>query len=161
MASVRDATEDDLEALAAIYRAAEGSVRAALGAGEVSGDDVLVAWLGERMAARAASEVARWLVAVEHGERVGYVELAPPDELAAIYVAPAHWGTGVARALHAAAIDHLRACGAAAAHLWVLEGNARARRFYEREGWRLAEGRRPLPFRAVELALVRYRRPLA
>jgi GNAT superfamily N-acetyltransferase len=155
--NVRDATEDDVEALAAIYRAAEGYVREALGAGEVSGDDVLVTWLGERMGARGASAVARWLIAVEQGECVGYVELAAPDELAAMYVVPPRWGTGVGRALHAAAVEHLRACGLPAAHLWVIEGNARARRFYEREGWRLVDGRRPLPFRDVELALVRYR----
>ena len=160
MVNVRDATEDDVEALAVIYRAAEGHVREALGAGDVSGDEVLVAWLGERMA-RGASAVARWLIAVEQGERVGYVELAVPDELAAMYVVPARWGTGVARALHAAAVAHLRTCGLPAAHLWVIEGNARARRFYEREGWRATDERRPLAFREVELALVRYRRPLA
>ena len=29
----------------------------------------------------------------------------------------------------------MRASGASGAHLWVLEANARARRFYERRGW--------------------------
>jgi hypothetical protein len=46
--------------------------------------------------------------------------------------------------------------GAAAASLWVVEANARARRFYEREGW-VANGRsRETPLGPRE---VRYRRP--
>ncbi len=56
--------------------------------------------------------------------------------LEAMYVLPAAWGSGLADRLHAAALDQLRAHGAVRARLWVLELNGRARRFYERHGWR-------------------------
>ena len=45
---------------------------------------------------------------------------------------PERWGSGVADALHDAA---LAALGCAEVKLWVLEENARARRFYEKRGW--------------------------
>ena len=53
-----------------------------------------------------------------------------------MYVLPAAWGGGLANDLHAAALDQLRAHGAVRARLWVLALNGRARRFYERHGWR-------------------------
>ncbi|MEU6077350.1 GNAT family N-acetyltransferase [Micromonospora sp. NPDC047074] len=55
-------------------------------------------------------------------------------EVVAIYVEPAHWGDGTARALLAAARAGLVARGWSDYRLWVLEGNHRARRFYERAG---------------------------
>ena len=58
------------------------------------------------------------------------------DWLEAMYVRPAAWGSGLADELHAAALDQLRAHGAVRARLWVLALNGRARRFYERHGWR-------------------------
>ena len=159
MLRIRDATADDLDALAHVYRAAEGAVRAALGAGAVAPLPAITGWLHDRLAAHDGHPVARWLVADDDGP-VGYAELIPPDELAALYVEPARWGTGVARALHDAALAHLRACGVAEARLWVLEGNARARRFYERGGWRLGDGSRRLGFAEAELDLVPYHRAL-
>jgi GNAT superfamily N-acetyltransferase len=45
-------------------------------------------------------------------------------------------GSGLARALHRAAVEDARARGFTALRLFVAEGQARARRFYEREGWR-------------------------
>jgi GNAT superfamily N-acetyltransferase len=56
--------------------------------------------------------------------------------LEAIYVRPSGWGTGLAVTLHDAAVSELRARGVTRARLWVLEENGRARRFYERLGWR-------------------------
>jgi putative acetyltransferase len=55
--------------------------------------------------------------------------------LEALYVLPEAWGTGHADELHEAAVAELRRTAVARARLWVLEGNARARRFYERHGW--------------------------
>ena len=52
-------------------------------------------------------------------------------ELKALYVRAAHWGGGVGYALLEEAI------GDRAAYLWVLAGNDRALRFYERQGFRL------------------------
>jgi GNAT superfamily N-acetyltransferase len=55
-----------------------------------------------------------------------------------LFVRPAHWGRGVAARLHAAAIDEAAARGFAAMRLFTPAGQARARRFYEREGWTLS-----------------------
>jgi len=64
----------------------------------------------------------------------GFVAVEPPW-LEALYVLPPAWGSGLADALHDAAVAELRAQGIAQARLWTLERNARARRFYERHGW--------------------------
>ncbi len=70
-------------------------------------------------------------LAEEEGEPVG---VAATDDcwLHGFYVLPGHWGTGVAAALHDAALAPL-ACSEV--KLWVLEENHRARRFYEKRGW--------------------------
>ena len=77
--------------------------------------------------------VGAW-VADREGDIVG-VALRIGSELRDLYVVPAAWGTGVAAALMQAAVDAIRTDGAPEASLWVGEENARARRFYEREGW--------------------------
>ena len=58
-------------------------------------------------------------------------------ELYALYVAPAHWSTGAGRALMGRVLAEAQAEGYPRIVLWVLEQNARARRFYERAGFRL------------------------
>ncbi len=63
-----------------------------------------------------------------------------------LYVDPAHWGGGAAAGLHDAVLEHARGEGRASVRLWVLEENARARRFYERRGWRLDGTSRVVPF---------------
>jgi putative acetyltransferase len=50
------------------------------------------------------------------------------------YVVPAFWGSGVADELHDAALAALPDCPEV--RLWVLAENHRARRFYEKRGWR-------------------------
>jgi GNAT superfamily N-acetyltransferase len=75
---------------------------------------------------------------------VGLSLLAPsrdPDaipntvEVAAIYVHPEKWRKGIGRALLSASLDQLRKCGYDQVTLWVLEGNQRARSFYESFGF--------------------------
>jgi GNAT superfamily N-acetyltransferase len=89
-------------------------------------------------------------VAEEGGEIVG-IATRVGNELRDLYVVPSAWGTGVAQRLMDAALGGV----ADDAVLWVGEENARARRFYEREGW-VADGeRRTSPFGKDE---VRYRR---
>jgi GNAT superfamily N-acetyltransferase len=56
-------------------------------------------------------------------------------ELYALYVTPAWWSTGTGRALMDHVLTALRADGYPRAVLWVLAGNERARRFYERAGF--------------------------
>ena len=56
--------------------------------------------------------------------------------LEGLYVVPERWGTGLADELHGRALELVRALGSPSCKLWVLEDNTRARRFYERRGWR-------------------------
>lgn len=87
----------------------------------------------------------------------------PPNlsELWMLNVHPDAWGTGVAQALMAAAVDGLRAgYPAPAAALWVLDGNARGRRFYEKEGWTADGGSKVDTFAGQEVVERRYTRPL-
>jgi GNAT superfamily N-acetyltransferase len=81
----------------------------------------------------------------EDGEMLG-VALTGPEWLDGLYVVRERWGSGVALALHDAALDGLRADGSERCHLWVLEENRRARRFYEKLGWRLNECTRVVPY---------------
>ncbi len=62
----------------------------------------------------------------------------PETELQMCYLAAQHRGSGAADRLLEAAI------GALPAHLWVLEGNDRALRFYEKHGFRLTGEREQL-----------------
>ena len=98
------------------------------------------------------------LVAEVDGGIVGmaawHCDAASPGEVEDLHVLPAAWGTGVARALLLAAVADLRAAGATAPFLWVGEANARARQFYEREGWSYDGTREPSPLGPLQL---RYR----
>jgi ribosomal protein S18 acetylase RimI-like enzyme len=56
-------------------------------------------------------------------------------ELVAIYVHPEKWREGIGRALLSASLDQLRKLQIDQVTLWVLEGNQRARSFYESFGF--------------------------
>ena len=72
-------------------------------------------------------------------------------EIEAIHSLPESWGTGLGAAMLEFALD-----GANAAGLWAFEKNARARRFYEKHGFRFTGERRVSEFDgAIE---VRYER---
>jgi diamine N-acetyltransferase len=73
------------------------------------------------------------LVAERDARAVG-VALVESCWLHGFYVVPGCWGSGVADELHDAAVALLADC--AELRLWVLDENRRARRFYERHGWR-------------------------
>lgn len=64
---------------------------------------------------------------------------ADPDiaEVIALNVHPDHWRGGFGSQLMAFTLDRLREQGFAAATLWVLRDNTRARRFYEALGFGL------------------------
>jgi ribosomal protein S18 acetylase RimI-like enzyme len=82
-------------------------------------------------------------------------------EIGAIYLAPDAWGAGCGRALMAAALERLSAAGYRQVTLWVLDTNARARKFYKAAGFR-PDGAEKLDAReGLELMELRYRRPLA
>jgi ribosomal protein S18 acetylase RimI-like enzyme len=103
---------------------------------------------------RAAQRVADTAVATVGGEVAGFV-MVVDDEVEQVYVSKRHRGAGVADALLAEAERLVAAGGHTRAWLAVVEGNARARRFYERNGWQseglfdypasTAEGLIPVP----------------
>jgi GNAT superfamily N-acetyltransferase len=68
-----------------------------------------------------------------------------------LFVLQEHWGSGVARALHATAVEWMH--GVIRLYTPALQG--RARRFYEREGWRLYDG--PYEEPRLGMGVVEYR----
>ena len=94
------------------------------------------------------AEVTAWLaVARNGGAPVGYAMLTPPElpeetmrvgdvELKRIYALSRFHGSGVAQDLMDTAINEARARGARRVTLGVYAGNARALRFYARNGFR-------------------------
>ena len=57
-----------------------------------------------------------------------------------LFVRPAWQGRGIANALIEAAASEARLRGFTRMRLWTPQGQSRARRFYEREGWTLTGG---------------------
>ena len=94
----------------------------------------------------ALADAAAYVVVAEVGGRPVGVALVRGDWLEGLYVVPEAWGAGVAPLLHDRALELVRRSGARAAHLWVLEDNHRARRFYERRGWQENGRSRVVPY---------------
>jgi GNAT superfamily N-acetyltransferase len=129
-ALVRPATPDDAAAVAEIWR--DGWRDGHLG----HVPDALVAVrTDESFRTRAADRVDDTTVAVVGPEVAGFV-MIDGDEVEQVYISSRHRGTGVADVLLAEAERQLREQGHEAAWLAVVDGNARARSFYERAGWR-------------------------
>jgi GNAT superfamily N-acetyltransferase len=98
--------------------------------------DELVAHRGsDSFRTRAADMIERTVVAEVDGLVIGFVTLKG-DELEQLFVDASARGTGVARELLAEGARRLLTDGHAHPWLAVATGNARARHFYEREGWR-------------------------
>ena len=74
-------------------------------------------------------------VAVVDGDVAGFV-LVAEDEVEQVYVSAPHRGSGVSRLLLVDAERQVRKNGYSTAWLAVVAGNARARAFYEKAGWR-------------------------
>jgi RimJ/RimL family protein N-acetyltransferase len=91
----------------------------------------------ESIRARWAAEIddpaIRAWVAVESG-RLGGFAATRGDELLHFGTAVRSWGSGLASELHDGVLDTLRGRWPEA-HLHVVEGNLRARRFYAKHGW--------------------------
>jgi diamine N-acetyltransferase len=107
--------------------------------------------------AELLADVDTWaLLAVASSEPVGHVAFTPARRRTAgqpwasspttpglahlwqLFVLPEWWGRGVAGVLHEAAVAEIRARGYSAVRLYTPSLHARARRFYERRGWRTA-----------------------
>lgn len=119
-------------------------------------------WWTERV--RWESDTHRLTVAVRDDRIVGFTYLGPSEEpgvgeLSAIHVDPDSVGTGVGRLLMIDALAALPAYGDRAV-LWVLDGNARARTFYERGGWSFDGTTRDAPMGGEMTRQLRYVRGL-
>jgi GNAT superfamily N-acetyltransferase len=121
------------------------------------------AWRREMLACPPGEE-RTWVIELG-GRVVGFADTGPsrdadaaPDtaELATLYLDPQVVGTGVGRALLHDAMADLRQRGYRTAVLWVLESNARARRFYEIAGWHTDGTTKTEQRSNVELREVRY-----
>ncbi len=128
----------------------------------------------EDVAAELAARLDKptvWCLLAEDGERVaGYVSLLPAADarrpsgepglahLWMLFVRTAWWGSGLAGRLHEACCDAALTRGFTAMRLYTPAAQARARRFYERERWTLADG--PVQDEEIGFAVVEYRREL-
>ncbi|MGZ0151253.1 GNAT family N-acetyltransferase [Kribbella sp. WER1] len=127
--SVRPATAADAGAIAAIWYAGwrDGHL------GHVP-EALVAVRTEESFGTRAAERIADATVAVVGDVVAGFV-IVVNDEVEQVYVGGAHRGSGIAGTLLAEAERQVRANGYGEAWLAVATGNARARRFYERQGW--------------------------
>jgi ribosomal protein S18 acetylase RimI-like enzyme len=109
------------------------------------------------------------LVAVDDERIAGFVTFGASrdadvvgfGEVYALYVDPNRYQGGLGRTLMQAARAALRQDGFDAAILWVLDGNDRAARFYEREGWVRDGARREENVYDIASNVTRFRRALA
>ena len=122
-----------------------------------------------RTLAQPTSDARTWVAELD-GALVGFADSnpardsdLPPEtaELSTLYLKPEVVGSGVGRALMQQALADLRQRGFRSAVLWVLDSNARARRFYEVGGWRRDGGVKVEHQSDVTLREVRYRIDLA
>jgi GNAT superfamily N-acetyltransferase len=67
-----------------------------------------------------------------------HVPLSGRAHLWMLFVRPAWWGSGLAVRLHALGLEEAARQGYETIRLYTPHGAARARSFYEREGWELA-----------------------
>jgi GNAT superfamily N-acetyltransferase len=125
----------------------------------------------ERLHRYLGSDDVWCLIAEEEGEAAGHVAIMPArvhprpsaDERLAhfwqLFVREPWWGTGLATALHAEAVREAHERGFRSMRLFTPAAQARARRFYEREGWSAAGE----PFDDIDfgMPLVEYRRAIS
>ncbi|MFE2048676.1 GNAT family N-acetyltransferase [Streptomyces sp. NPDC059459] len=118
---------------------------------------------------RAPDGVVNLVAEDDGGEVVGWAchgpyrdgELRTEDaELYALYVDAGRFGTGVGQTLLRETVRRCATAGHARMLLWVVEGNVRARRFYEREGFTADGAEEPYKVARVAVPEVRYARRL-
>jgi len=146
---IRQALRKDAPRLAQINHAAWAAaypriLSAALLARQLEADAMTrtaAMWM-RRLSHPSADQGMTSLVAEDQGLVIGWIRVGPAEapehsmgEVHGIYVDPEWWGEGVGRSLMEAGHEVLRSSGFSKAILWVLEGNDRAKRFYEHLGW--------------------------
>ena len=120
----------------------------------------------EQWRERLANPATNCLVALDgDGALCGFAlfgagEAEGEGQLYAINLEPTSWGLGLGRDLIKAASNALAELGHREAILYVVDANARARRFYEIAGWSWDGGVREETFGDGVVRELRYRRPL-
>lgn len=147
---LRAADTADAPAIADVHRRAAQAGLAEIfptGAAVAPSDALVDDW--RRRVGSAAPHGQVGLVADAAGRLAGVI-IAGPDEteprigqLSRLYVDPRFWGMGIGGHLFRAGLAHLQALGVAEARLWVIDGNRRARDWYERMGWTPTGERKP------------------
>jgi ribosomal protein S18 acetylase RimI-like enzyme len=143
---LRRVSVDDAEALAETVAAAFDSFREWAGPGWRPPETGFEIWRYREGLERPSL----WgLVGVEGGEMAGHVTFVQAREredprpvvpgvahLWQLFVRPRWWGSGLATRLNRLAVEEAARQGYASMRLFTPALNARARAFYEREGWR-------------------------
>ena len=159
---IRQATPEDADAVARVVADGFATYRS-FTPGDWRPPDPLELALGFAVQLRAND---LWCGVYEDGGQiVGQVGLGPASQsrrptmeaglahLQNLFVVRDHWGTGIAVALLAAAVEVAAERGFERIRLFTPVAQARARRFYEREGWTL-DGEpfadASLPFEMIE-----------
>jgi GNAT superfamily N-acetyltransferase len=106
--------------------------------------------------AEAGGRIVGQVTVVAAARAARLVEDPELGHLRNLYVDRSQWGSGLATALVEAALEAARTRGFKELRLFVAEGQQRARRFYEREGWRAATS--PFFDPVPNLPMVEYRR---
>ena len=157
MVRIRRATVDDSDRIAAVHvRTWQAAYVDVLPAGYLAAFDPAEWAARHRRRLANRRPPAEVFVAEVDDELIGLAAAGPfrteqgahddgVGEVAAIYVAPEHWSTGVGLVLMRAAVDHLSRHGFTEIRLWVVADNPRARRFYERFGFNLDGASRAQP----------------
>jgi GNAT superfamily N-acetyltransferase len=145
---IRTATRDDAEAFATVVTAAQ--VTWASWAGEAF-QPYEAGQLAEQWSSRLTDPATLAFVACTEQGQVVAVAAAGPEaasfepsdastcsaHLSTLFALPECHGSGAAQELHDHLLAALRHAGYRTVRLWVPEGAAQARRFYERNGWTL------------------------
>ncbi|MFF3208317.1 GNAT family N-acetyltransferase [Streptomyces sp. NPDC002962] len=126
---------------------AEDAVRRRARFGEGGGAGVV------NLVAEQAGRVVGWAA---HGAYRDGEVLTADAELYAIYVDTEWLGRGVGRALLQESARRAAALGYSRMYLWVLKGNATARRFYERAGFHADGAEAPFEVEGVAVPEVRH-----
>jgi ribosomal protein S18 acetylase RimI-like enzyme len=126
---LRAATRDDIPRIAEIWEPAWRD-------GHLGGvpDELVRIRTPENFLVRATAIQPQTTLAVLDGATVGFVAVAG-DEIDQLFVEASARGHGIADLLLRAGEEQIAAAGHRAAWLAVVKTNARARRFYERNGW--------------------------
>ena len=166
---VRRARVDDAEAIAAVHVASwQAGYQGIVDQAVLDGLSVAERAEAHRRYLSDPAAERRLYVCEDDGRLVGFVTCGPAahgesadvGEVHALYAHPSAWGTGAGRAVMEAALRDLRDAGCREAVVYVLDDNARGRRFYERAGFAADATGLPLEAFDFDLTQARYRRAL-